>query len=143
MYLELIFHDNDFTKDIYWALYKIWRWVKDDFDINSCSGPDRRSVADSFKFLHERGKLLPMIKKMITVYAITHDVLWTTNGLYSKKYDVIPLPSLEFVIEDAKKYEPYFDKIDIKFHEDNEFIKEHHNGEHGWIDLNTGERGTF
>jgi hypothetical protein len=140
MFLEFKFHDNDFGWDAIQSLSIIYRWVKGDIDSHSLSS-NNRTIPESFKYLHGKGLLVPMIKKMVVLSATNHDVEWATRGIHDSEY------TFQNQIKPASKsisfFEEYFDKIEIEFHDNGKFTIKDENGEYAWLDLDSGRTGNF
>jgi hypothetical protein len=140
MFLEFKFHDNDFSWDAIEILTKIWGWVEGDIKSHSLSH-NNRTVPEAFKYLHERNLLAPMVKKMMVLSATAHDVEWATRGLHDSKYT--SQDKIKPASERVPFFEEYFDEIEIEFHDNGEFTIKDENGEHSWLDLDSGRTGNF
>lgn len=140
MFLEFKFHDNDFSWDAIQSLSIIYRWVKNDIDSHSLSS-NNRTIPEAFEYLHERGLLLPMVKKMIVLNATNHDVEWATRGLHNSEYTL--QDKIKPASERVPFFEEYFDKIELAFHDNGEFTLKNENGEHAWLDLDSGRVELF
>jgi hypothetical protein len=140
MFLEFKFRDNDFSWDAIQALNMIWKWIKNDIDSHSLSS-NSRTIPEAFKYLHERGLLVPMIKKMVVLNATNHDVEWATRGIHDSKYTL--QDKIKPASEGIPFFEKYFDKIEIEFHDNGKFTIKDENGEYAWLDLDSGRTGNF
>jgi hypothetical protein len=139
MYLELLFHDNDFGMDICECLEKLWGYVRSNIQAYT---PQERNIAEAFAFLHKKQRLEPMLKKMLVLIATGHDVEWSTRGLHDKSGDGFH-KNVKPASEDIPRFEEYFEGLKVKFHDTKDFTKEWENSEHGWLDLESGDVGTF
>lgn len=132
-YLEVKFHDNDFTSDILNALDKLFDWIT----IQKTHFSTERTVAEMFHILNNGKILEPMIRKIVTLNASGHDVEWATRGLYSKDHTVND--TIKPASENVKDLEEYFEDLTIEFHADNDMINTDENGEHCILNMETGE----
>lgn len=129
MFLEVRFHDNDFSQRFMYILDTLWKYIKEKKPFS-----DERTIAELFFDLHTCRCLQPMLVSMIAAEATIHSVRRAAAmSVYetSRKY-----PTNEF-------YTKYFKDIELEFHKTNKFIEEWHNGEHYWLDLDSGTVGQF
>jgi hypothetical protein len=140
-YLEVKFSDTDFGMDLFNAVKQIWDWVTSDYDSHSHES-NKRSVVNSFIILYQENRLEPMIRKMVLLNALGHDVEWCTRGL-RKDDDFRMHDRIEDVTAGAPHLQEYFSDLEVAFHNTKKFTKEWQNSEHLWFDLETGEGNTF
>lgn len=139
MFLEVKFHDNDFSRDIEKSVQQIFEWVNDDIDSHNVI--NQRSTIEAFLYLHETGILKQMIEKLTIAFALCHDVEWATRGLYNR--DSSSRRRIKPIMEDVPRFERYFDGMELAFHRNSKFALEWQNNEHVYLDLHTGKHGTF
>lgn len=138
MFLEVKFHDNDFSFDIQSTLKTIYGYVKGNL---SSSMNDGMTVTDAFKLLNQSEILKKMIIKQTLAYALCHDIEWATRMLYRK--EPINPKSVKLLNEEMPRMKNYFDKIELEFHDHGQFTMNWQNSEHVWLDLDTGNVGIF
>ena len=142
MFLEVKFHDNDFSWALIQSLERLWGWVVDN---NKNKGG--LTIEEVFLKLHKKEALEPMLKRIFILEQMLSGIEFETRGLYHKKetspflFDGKNIDSAK-MCETLKHYYDYID-ISIEFHEDKEFVKDGQNYEHGCLDLKTGEVDTF
>lgn len=134
MYLEIIYHDNDFTIPVCRAVKKLWEYIDDGNITDSCS-VDIYSIADLFKKLNKNKALLPMIQRLYAIECVSREVEELTEGLTSK--DTI---FHELIMPNPNKieYENTYLRFKLKFHKDGEFMMEDGNRERCAINLEKG-----
>jgi hypothetical protein len=141
-YMEIKFHDNDFSGHFTTALNRLWKYV----DGNN---GHMKSTSDIFKEMFDNDVLIPMIQKMLCIAIVESNIEFMTRGLY---WDKEPFNSSinwnEHIVKDPLKlhYEETYvilDKEDIEFHEDDSFTKKWQNGEHISLNLKNGYVETF
>jgi hypothetical protein len=131
LYLEILFHDNDFSSDFVEVLSEIWKMIEE----NNNSRSKEYKTTDLFKELHTKGILLQMIKKAVVLSAAGHDIEWATRMYQGECTQTEPLKSAS---KEAARFEKYFEKLKIKFHPNNEFISEWRNSEHAALNCRNG-----
>lgn len=139
MYLQVKFHDNDFSFPLEEALEELWCYIREhNASYYQTGGEDPSKLPETlFKQLHAAGQLVPMINRMWVLRVLSREVETMTRHLgdginiYSKKEWLDDLQPIK------DTYTEYFGKFDIEFHKSrsNEF----ENGEDGWLDLETGK----
>lgn len=139
-YLEIKFHDNDFSHCGSLAVQQLWKYIAEN-NRHMLSG---EALTDVFKKLHKAGALESMIRRLWVLEILKTRVEWKTRGLY---YD--NQPAFSSVKWDEKAItDPIQDTFsdyltfDIEFHESDTFI-EWSNGEHIWLNIETGDSNTF
>lgn len=129
MFLEIKFHDNDFSLRFIYILDTLWKTVH-----NNRLFKNESSDTEAFKDLHKKELLLPIIIRLVALEAHMHEILSFvefTGGIKTPRW----LTS-DFTTK-------YFNDIDLEFHDTDEFTKEWQNGEHYYLNLKTGEVGQF
>jgi uncharacterized protein (UPF0264 family) len=129
MFLEVRFHDNDFSQRFMYILGTLWKAVKEEKPSS-----DERTISELFFDLHKCGCLQPMLVSMIAADATIHCI--KRAAAMSVYKTSLEYPTNEF-------YTKYFKSIELEFHKTNKFIEEWHNGEYYWIDLYSGAVGQF
>lgn len=139
-YLEIKFHDNDFSHAGKLAVKQLWSYLAEN-NRHMLSG---ETMTDIFKKLYEHEALESMIRRLWVLEILKTRVEWKTRGLY---YDFHPAfgkvkweeKAITDPIEDT--HSDYL-TFDIEFHESDAFI-EWNNGEHIWLNIETGDANTF
>lgn len=126
LFLEIQFHDNDFSNDFVEVLVKIWKMIRDN---NS-----EHHIFSLFQELYDKEMLLPMIKKAVILSAAGHDIEWATRMYQGKCTPEI----LKSASSETKRFEIYFSKLKIKLHTDDKFIKNWKNSEHAALNCRNG-----
>ena len=127
LFLEVVFHDNDFSWDISTVLYNIWKMISE-------NNNKEYKTTDLFKELHAKGILLQMIKKGVILSAAGHDIEWATR-MYQGTCLKFELKSAS---KEAARFEEYFKNLKIKFHDNDKFMKEWKNSEHVGLNCRNG-----
>ena len=146
MFLEVKFHDNDFGRAMTSSLERLWKWVVSN---NGHMTPRSKylTISEIFLKLHEKEALEHIFKRMFVLESMLSNIEFETRGLYHKE-DSYPFwkegkkIDSDKMIETLKHYYGYMN-IKIEFHNDKEFAKEWQNGEHAWLNIDTGEVETF
>jgi len=139
-YLEIKFHDNDFSHAGKLAVQQLWNYLAEN-NRHMLSG---ETMTDIFKKLHEHEALESMIRRLWVLEILKTRVEWKTRGLY---YDSHPAFS-NVKWEEKAVTDPIEDThsdyltFDIEFHKSDSFI-EWQNGEHIWMNIETGDANTF
>lgn len=139
-FLEIAGHDNDFTQPCEEALKQLWEWMNENNGWVKDSNGNHQLVK-YFKLMHKEGNLKPAIKKLWILRTIAYRVENLTRCLYMapktwSSHDEKPGPEEYIFLEDYLDFKIYFRQRD-------KFIAKDKNGEHAWLDLETGEVGSF
>jgi len=135
MFLHVKFHDNDFSQPLTEALEDLWKYINE----NNGHITKHRSVIEMFQALSDSKLLKAMVVRLWTLKSIACHVEWECRGLHWGKLN-IEMP--DWVGDDGEvlpiedKYTKYLSTMSIEFVKNKSDDDE--NGEHGWIDLNTG-----
>jgi len=144
LYVEVLFGDNDFGAHFESALKQIWKWI---YCSNRHLLHDRwpreeneRSMSDLFRKLHNVSKLKEMILYLFTTHYLGGHVEFATRGLHRKGQLGL---DQEFKFPVIDTISSYFSNIEIVLHDDGAFMKKDQNGEHAWLNCETGMAGTI
>ena len=135
MFLHVKFHDNDFSQPLTEALEELWNYINE----NNGSMTKHRSVIEMFQALDDSKLLKAMVIRLWTLKSIARHVEWECRGLHWEKLNIempnwVDVDKEVLPVED--EYTKYFNAMSIEFVKHKSTDDE--NGEHGWIDLNTG-----
>ena len=142
-FLQVSFHDNDFAFPMESALKRLYGYIHDNnahciHEVANEHFSDR-SIPDMFIELHKAKLLSPMFHELWVLEYLCGNVEHITRGLYQTKINwathVLP-------IDEKKRIEKYLD-AKVSLHIDGTFREKWENGEHGFLNLVTGEAGTF
>lgn len=131
MYLELKFHDNDFSIPMFEAISELYKYIKE-------NNYDKKPL-DIFKGLHNANQLIPMINRLCVLRTLAREVETMTRAIKDEGvWETFKAPWLDNLVPISEKYTEYFRRdLCVEFHEKrhNEF----QNGEHIWLDLDSGK----
>jgi len=114
------------------ALQRIWAYMNK----NNGHLQDIRSLSAMFFELHKAGILHGLIQKAFELEYEYGHIEFATRGLYWEKVDW----------KDKKLGHittTFHDNFKIVFHNDADFTKKNQNGEHVFLNMQTGECGVF
>jgi len=137
-YLEVIFGDNDFGSIVRDALAYLWGVLAQNSDSSGVS------EVQLVLRLHEAGVLLPVIRRLCFLVDQLAGVERGLRGCYSPSFEFRGCCSASgdlFAIVDADGIKGL--EFELKFHRGFGFARKWANGEHAWLDLDTGEVETF
>lgn len=128
MFLEVKFHDNDFSLRFVSILDALWKSVH-----KERMSFDNRTDTEVFQELDRNEELREMIIHLVSAESIINGEL-RSAARYPKE-----APSqLTYDF-----YKQYFDDVKLEFHDTDEFTEEWQNGEHYWVNLDSGAIGQF
>lgn len=154
-YIEVIFHDNDFGQPVKAALVRLWGYISEN------NGHLVPSLIPLFVSLHRVGALADLFERLYVLEYLAGDVEFKTRGLYwdhcskplarylktrDKKKAYRPTSNFrEARIKDPGKvrYENTYLKFKFHFRQSDKFTKKWQNGEHAYLNMETGEVGVF
>jgi len=134
MYLEIKFHDNDFTFPLQEALEFLWEYIKDNNGKYFSNGTPEKP----FLYLHKANQLIPLINRTWALTTLLREVETMTRNIDEggvNKYSKVDWLEKE-VGPIQETHSKYLNEFDIEFHEEKN--NEDQNGEHGWLNLTTG-----
>lgn len=141
-FLEVTYGDNDFGIPVEEALKRLWSYINGN---NSCAGIKNKSfsgksTAQIFYKLYQEGVLQTLLERLFVLEYLAFGVEFKTRGLYWAKVDW-----KKCIIENPSKinYENTYLTFDLKFRKSKDFKLKDQNGEHAYLDLRSGEVGTF
>lgn len=138
IFIEVAFGDNDFGFPIVAALKRLWGYVhKNNAHLVESNS---RTVPQMFYELHKHSALETMIKRLFVLETLCGSVEFKTRGLAYKKVDW-----KEKIIKGPHGFKGHDNYLGcaVKFHKTKKFTHKWQNGEHAWLDLETGESDTF
>lgn len=135
MFLHVKFHDNDFSFPLVDALKELWNYTND----NNGHKTKHHGLIEMFIALNERGILKALIVRLWVLKAMAIHVEWETRGLhYEEPHIKVPdwIGADKNSLPIVDKYTDYFNEMSLEFVKNSSDVN--NNGEHGWLDLNTG-----
>lgn len=131
MFLNISFGDNDFGFPMHDALRRLWNYIHE----NNAHLLKKEALADLFKKLHKCGALLTMVERLFLLEIECQQVEFRTRGLYNTtkwQEHKVTVPTKLAI------HKQYFN-LRITLLKDKP--KKWKNGEHAWVNLETGEVG--
>lgn len=143
MFLEIKSHDNDFSHRFIEALTEIWNLVSDQH-INKFR-PDTRIVEVVFKDLIDKGIILPALIRLVALKSVESSICWeiTKASIVSKAFEQPEWVPGGVGFCTIEHYTNYFSDISLELHDTDAFTYSNENGEHCWLNLDTGDAGYF
>lgn len=152
-YLEIVFHDNDFSHGFCTALKKLFVFCRSKYD---CIATEytRINMYEAFRKMHEANVLIPLIKTLavashiewgaesVTRWAKVEDDEFCNNELKNFAGGEYAPVDVEVFTKSIADDFNYFN-FEIKFHETGEFAEEWKNSEHCALDLESGQVWSF
>lgn len=142
-YLKVSFYDNDFGWYVERALRRLWDFLKEN-NAHPLGGSTSDAFMELFIGLNKAGALHSLLERLYVLAYLEGDVELSTRGLY-RMGDDRDVDYSKAIIKDAGKvqYENECLWLDIEFRKIGRFIKKWCNGECAYLNLQTGETGTF
>ena len=133
-FLDVDFGDNDFGFCMEAALKRLWGYVND--NNGHMAAHTGLSVPDLFCRLHKHSKLEPLIDRLYVLEYLCCDVEYATRGLDRMAEWNKHLPTKEV------KDDEYL-RCHVMMRHNDTFRRKWQNGEHAYLELQTGKCETF
>lgn len=134
-YLEVTFGDNDFGRPVIDALTRLWKWM------HESNGHHGKPMGELFKKLHNEGILLKMVNRLVDSEYIAQDVEFATRGVHNM--EEWPESHRHKIPTTLRSIATPYLSLELRLHSNKRFTKEWKNGEHAWLNLQTGAAATF
>lgn len=141
MYLEVKFHDNDFSSYMQESLEDLWDiWQEHDYENGEyIFNPDK--TVEYFKRMINLGYLKPYFIRFLILNCLKGDVEHNSRTPRHRdvQYSENKLETLDAVnLSHCYTFEEYFKNIDFELHKNTKFGEKWENSEHLGMDLRTG-----
>ena len=136
-YLEVIFGDNDYGRPVADGLRRLWVYVH-----QNNAHLSKEPLSKMFTFLHAKGFLAPLLSRLVDAEYLAGKVEFATRGVYSRKEKFVDDGHFDIPTAMESITSRYL-TLELRFRRNKTFANKWQNGEHAWLDLETGKVETF